>query len=366
MQLINFFSFNTKQKVSNLTLNLYKKRIIGFDFLRGVAIILTLSRPLFLRGNLLWHIGWSGVHIFFILSSFLITNILLTEYNDKGKIKFSSFFLRRALKIYPLYYLFIIISILNNNNFSSKDYRIQFLGQILHIQNYTGMLWYHTWSLAAEEQFYICISIILYIYTSTFNKLYKLIWLLFGLIILAPILRYHSTILNNVDWFASTQYIMDSFAFGAILAITKFIYPAIFKSIINLKHFLLIIIFCLLIPLFVLLPGNLFMNTAGMSMMYLAFTLLITYFLSIESIIRSKNIFTKIFIKPVSYIGIASYSIYLFHVPLKSLIDKFIISEWQKPYIVFSGCIITGFIIWYLIEKPIALYKSKNNFFKHS
>lgn len=343
--------------------DLNKGRIIGFDFLRGTAIILTLSRHLFSSQNFLWRIGWSGVHMFFVLSSFLITNILLAEYAKNGKIKFLTFFKRRALKIYPLYYFFVLISILHSNQFSVKSYRIQFIGQILHLQNYTGMLWYHTWSLAAEEQFYVIICLILFSFMSfsTFSKLYKLHWLLLGLIFLAPILRYNSTLLNHTDWFAPIHFIIDSFCFGAILAISKFTFPIIYKKIISLKHYILIPVLILLFPLFICSPGNLFMNTIGMSMMYLAFTLLIAYCLSIENILRRKNIYSTMLIKPITTIGIASYSIYLFHVPFKSMIDPFLNAGWPKIYVEFFSCILIGLLIWYVIERPIALYKLKRN-----
>src|SRR5690349_15649345 len=102
------------EEVGNRIYTLDKGRIIGFDFLRSIAIFLTLCRHSLAHSNIFWQIGWMGVHLFFILSSYLIANILFTEYYKSGKINFFRFFIRRSLKIYPLYYLFILISVYKN------------------------------------------------------------------------------------------------------------------------------------------------------------------------------------------------------------------------------------------------------------
>jgi peptidoglycan/LPS O-acetylase OafA/YrhL len=338
-------------------------RIIGFDFLRSIAIFLTLCRHSFHSSNILWQIGWAGVHLFFVLSSFLITNILLTEYYRTGKIKFLRFFIRRSLKIYPLYYLFIVISVYKNRELflSSMQYKMQLLGQIFHVQNYTDILWYHTWSLAAEEHFYIVICIILsvYIFFSKPGRLQKLLWLFTGVIVLAPFLRYRATMLYHTDWFMGTHYIMDGFAFGALLALSKFVFPKLFSTVIYGKHWLLVPVFILLIPLFLLPAANLLMNSIGISMMFLAFTFVLIYVLSIEEFSGNKNIISLAFIQPLASIGIASYSIYLFHVPVKTIIDSIAMSGWLRIPAYFIACVLVGKLTWYLVERPIALYKSR-------
>lgn len=341
----------------------YKGRIIGFDFLRSIAIGLTLCRHSLQPSNFFWQIGWVGVHLFFVLSSFLITNILFTEYYNKGKINFFRFFIRRSLKIYPLYYLFILISVYKNREllFSSMHYKMQLLGQIFHVQNYSDILWYHTWSLAAEEHFYIgmCIILLIFLFFAKSGHLGKLAWLCLGVIILVPFLRYRATFVYYTDWFMGTHFIMDSFAIGALLSLSKFVFPGIFSKIIQWKHFLLIPIFILLIPVFIFSPGNLVLNSIGITMMYIAFALLIAYVLSIENFSRQKHIFSSGIIQPLAWVGIASYSIYLFHVPIKTLIDSFSISGWRRIPVYFIACIVLGKMTWYFIERPIALYKSR-------
>jgi len=340
-----------------------KGRIIGFDFLRSIAIFLTLCRHSLANNTIFWQIGWVGVHLFFILSSYLIANILFTEYYKNGKINFFRFFIRRSLKIYPLYYLFILISVYKNKEllFSSMHYKMQLLGQLFHLQNYSDILWYHTWSLAAEEHFYFGLSIILliYLFLSKQNNLGKLAWLFLLVIIAVPLLRYRATLLYHTDWFMGTHFIMDSFAIGSLLALSKFMFPNIFSAIVQWKHYLLTPIFFLLIPVFILQPGNLFINSIGITMMYLAFALLIVYFLSIEDFSRQRRIFSSAIVQPLASIGIASYSIYLFNVPVKTIIDSIPMIEWSKIPVYFIACIVVRKMTWYLIERPIAFYKSR-------
>jgi peptidoglycan/LPS O-acetylase OafA/YrhL len=101
------------------------------------------------------------------------------------------------------------------------------------------------------------------------------------------------------------------------------------------------------------------MNSIGITMMFLAFALLLTWALSVEDFSRNKNIISLAIIRPLASIGIASYSIYLFHVPVKTIIDSIAMSERLKIPAYFIGCILVGKITWYLIERPIASYKSR-------
>ena len=84
-------------------------RIKSLDGLRGVAILLVLFYHLLNHGFLypLFDQGWMGVDLFFVLSGFLITGILLDTKNSKGYYK--NFFVRRALRILPLYFSVVIV-----------------------------------------------------------------------------------------------------------------------------------------------------------------------------------------------------------------------------------------------------------------
>ncbi|HXJ16319.1 MAG TPA: acyltransferase, partial [Candidatus Polarisedimenticolia bacterium] len=74
------------------------------DVLRSIAVLLVLLYHSEI-GTRLANAGWAGVDLFFVLSGFLISGLLFTEYKKRGSIDFKRFFIRRGLKIYPAFYV---------------------------------------------------------------------------------------------------------------------------------------------------------------------------------------------------------------------------------------------------------------------
>ena len=104
-------------------------------------------------------LGAYGVTIFFALSGFLITYLLLNEKKEK-EINIRKFYLRRALRIWPLYYLYLFISVivlLATNNFHFKGFIFYFalMANIPFIFNFALDFLHHYWSIGVEEQFYL-------------------------------------------------------------------------------------------------------------------------------------------------------------------------------------------------------------------
>ena len=156
---------------------LFPKRIASLDGLRGVAIINVLvghiglksasysaimSKPAlnWLRALLTWsNDAASGVRLFFALSGFLITWLLLVEEHRKARISLDLFYLRRALRILPVYYSFLVVAALICA-FSSLSLATP--SMFLHAATFTTGWWPdmhallgHTWSLSVEETFYL-------------------------------------------------------------------------------------------------------------------------------------------------------------------------------------------------------------------
>ncbi|MEP6735382.1 MAG: acyltransferase [Chryseolinea sp.] len=144
------------------------RNIPSLDGLRAVSIFLVitghilLTTPLsdalaFLPAN--FNLSGLGVNIFFVISGFLITYLLLAERQKTGQINFLAFYQRRALRIFPAFYTYLFaISIVNLTVNLNLSWPI-ILGAGLFVQNFVpwGPNWFveHTWSLSVEEQFYI-------------------------------------------------------------------------------------------------------------------------------------------------------------------------------------------------------------------
>lgn len=106
-----------------------------------------------------WVLGEHGVTMFFVLSGFLITYLLLKEFEKTNRIDIRKFYIRRLLRIWPLYFLYLILCLFFLRDSLHLDYNIvyysTFLANIPFVlkQSYTGME--HLWSISIEEQFYL-------------------------------------------------------------------------------------------------------------------------------------------------------------------------------------------------------------------
>ena len=151
------------------------RNVRALDGIRGVAIILVMfhhfegvippCNPGVRCLKLIFGYGWAGVDLFFALSGFLITGILLDTRNANNY--FSAFYARRVLRIFPLYYSVLIVIIAVAAIWSPRPHRVPLPADqklyFLYLTNWL-VLWKghwgpnilgHFWSLAVEEQFYL-------------------------------------------------------------------------------------------------------------------------------------------------------------------------------------------------------------------
>ena len=141
------------------------RRIPELDGLRGIAILMVLvhhTEFALVHAPWLAHRLWLGVDLFFVLSGFLITEILLRRPTGRGFVR--NFYVRRALRIWPAYYLLLLVVWLFGAPLFGEALR---WGPLFYHLSFTqcvpfapGYLAYHpalrsTWSLAVEEQFYL-------------------------------------------------------------------------------------------------------------------------------------------------------------------------------------------------------------------
>lgn len=167
------------------------------DGLRGVAILSVILSHVFRDTKWLTFVdGAIGVHLFFIISGFLITTLLLREKINYGNVSYKGFYTRRALRIFPVAYLFILVLILLNWIFKLNITSLSFLTSVFYLKNFPlSKDWYtgHFWTLSIEEQFYLFAPILLITNTNRYIKL------IFGLVITVPIAEYLG--FNNVGVF---------------------------------------------------------------------------------------------------------------------------------------------------------------------
>ena len=206
---------------------LLKREMPGLDALRGVAVLsvvlyhglhwwlpphLSIS-PAARFISLLAAPGWLGVNLFFVLSGFLITGILLDTRSRPNYWK--SFYTRRVLRILPLY--LVVLLILRFYSGVSWGY---FVLCLFYLANFTpmrfGLGYGPLWSLAVEEQFYLVWPSL-----ARFLRPRSLATVCLGSLILSPLLRYLSVsgIVPLGNPYSATWLVTDNLAAGALIAI---------------------------------------------------------------------------------------------------------------------------------------------------
>ena len=142
-------------------------RIPSLDGCRAISILLVVvshlcETPAFHAfdpyARLMFHFGPFGVEVFFVISGFIITTLLLNEEHSHGFVSIKGFYIRRAFRIWPAAYAYLlVVAVLAwNHVISVAPHHFFYAGTFLmnHVQE---MNWFtaHFWSLAIEEQFYV-------------------------------------------------------------------------------------------------------------------------------------------------------------------------------------------------------------------
>jgi peptidoglycan/LPS O-acetylase OafA/YrhL len=206
-----------------------QRRIPQLDAVRGLAILVVMFHnispkyPLF-RSDKLFSDGWMGVDLFFVLSGLLITGILLDTKQSAGY--FKNFYVRRCLRIWPLYYSLLFFMFVGIRFLNSSEYHLVVQSSSpwwafpLFLQNFllpistnaAGPLGV-TWSLAIEEQFYAVWPVIV-----RFCSPDQLRRLALAELCVSPALRYYLS-LHHVDLYTNIFCRLDGLMAGALLAL---------------------------------------------------------------------------------------------------------------------------------------------------
>jgi peptidoglycan/LPS O-acetylase OafA/YrhL len=362
------------------------KHIKSLDGLRGLSILLVI-----LVHYHYLDIGWIGVEIFFVLSGFLITTILLEQKGLPFENYLKKFYWRRVLRIFPIYfsYLFILTIayvifkkpyLFNEQwpflysytyNFSKIYYRGYF------VNNYYG----HLWSLSIEEQFYMVWPLLIFFLSEKNIKR-----VILAIIFICPVLRLvigfyylgdkYEFLGNTVYYLTFTQ--IDGLAAGASIAIFK-LYE-IKKPVKYFLFSLVITLFCGLIMVKVCenarnsfgYPGLLnklfYQYVWGYSMInFVSATLILC-------LINEETFMAKIFEnKYLVNIGKISYGMYIFHYPILGIINELIDFEPKslKGLVIFifylaAVILISKFSFQYFELRFIRLKNKFNNKFPAS
>lgn len=326
------------------------------DGLRAIAVLVVIFYHAGISG---FSGGYVGVDVFFVISGFLITSIILKEIHD-GTFSIAGFYERRIRRVFPALFLvmfFVLLvgsylffpiafkllgeSITTTTFFSSN---ILFWSQngYFEPENFTKPL-LHTWSLAVEEQYYIFYPLMLVALHRFSSKRY-LPWLL-GTGLLSLIACIYGVNVHQRATFYMFPTRAWEFLFGSILSLD--VLPKLRTSLLrNLLAFLGLSLFAYATIFFsssTMFPGSAALVPA------VASTLLIYSGMDGESVI-SRLLSTKLLVS----IGLISYSLYLWHWPIISF-ARFLIFRNLYPYEIIEIlflCFVCSILSYHFIERP--------------
>lgn len=349
-----------------------RRYITGLDGIRAIAVIMVLAYHLKLA---LFKSGFLGVTVFFVLSGYLITGILISEV-EEGTIDLKNFWLRRIRRLVPavmsMAVVIIFVSAVVNRIIFTKGCK-DFLASVLGFNNWWQIFnkisyfeaagvpspFTHCWSLAIETQFYLIYPLILLgIYKLVKSRgegranrglLFAGVTLLLALIsvILMIVLFDPQQDASRVYYGTDTR--AFSLLFGALLAILWEYRMVPRRLSANVNMVLGSVSFAVLLVMTIAINGSSNFWYRGGQFFGTILTVLMVYAVS-----GRKTWLSRFLSNPVlKWMGDRSYSIYLWHYPIILLISKGIKASWWITLIEIVLSVVLSELSYRFIETPI-------------
>jgi peptidoglycan/LPS O-acetylase OafA/YrhL len=391
------------------------KYIKSFDGLRGVGALMILLYHWPSHRFSISH-GWEFMQMFFVMSGYLITMVLLEEKNKYTFKKFAGrFYLKRSLRLFPLYFAYILAALfiyfitsatgITKEPFASDVYKhgiylFTYTYNLMNIINfwlgfdYTSEYWStHLWTLSMEEQFYLVFPFIVFYLSHKNLKRFAIFCIIGAFLFRIASFQWYMKV-NPDDYIWVVQNLvripfaqMDSFAFGACIAI----FPLTFiKSARNWFYVITAIIVLAystnMAYVYWVQGENYYDLTFGKKMAeaWMAHNYFFAYIITLVNLwcailllylIRSKNGNPFFEWKPLMFLGKLSYGFYILHVPILFLyfkiLKKIIPLSWMTDHwwiellLLFVYIAITTFISYYVNQYFEAYFiRLKNKYIK--
>src|SRR3954454_11242103 len=204
--------------------------IRALDGIRGIAILLVI-----LFHYTLVSCGWAGVQLFFVLSGFLITSILVSEADVPLKLYLQRFYWRRSLRIFPLYFGYVaVLGICFALTGTPKVFGRFWPSLLTYTLNFqrlwpdfpNNVYFGHFWSLAVEEQFYLVWPLLIFLLPPKGRQILVVTLLVFCPVIRALTAHFAAAISTDPGYLGQAVYSftpgqLDAFAAGAALVVFR-------------------------------------------------------------------------------------------------------------------------------------------------
>jgi len=335
----------------DLACTLKRSHIPALDGIRAVSVLIVILY----HGGVEWVPGDLGVSVFFVLSGFLITWLLFKEEDRTGYVSIKSFYIRRILRIFPAYYVFLAVSIgFDYVRGYRWDHALIYSG-VFYVTNYYNALHghpptaiAHAWSLAIEEQFYLLWPFLFLM----FRRRKEFLICAIVTVLLWRTYLYGFRGVSTAYVYNAFDTRFDNLAIGCLLA--TLLHSGKFpRLLLNPSN-----------PVALLTLGLLVVSRSFSSQLYhytLGFTvdaLLISIVVVQAILLQDSSLWRWLEHPVIRYIGTISYPMYLYHI--WGIGAALRLHVWPLPTaIVITVLLATG--SYYLIEKPFLRLKSRWN-----
>ncbi len=339
-------------------------RIASLDGLRALAFLAVFGTHLsvkFLTG------GGVGVELFFTLSGFIITSILLSDSGDSGRLHFGYFYVRRFVRLTPPLVAMVVVVVIvtfiqlrHNHPFMHET--LSGLPSVLtYTQNWvratnggTGLgMFAHTWSLGVEEQFYLAWPALVWLSHRRWDRRGVLYLSLFGALV-ALILR--CALYNGgagaarVYYGADTQ--MDLLLLGSALAVALLLWP---RAIARASRLSVVPGVTFLSYVVAAHPEGQFRHTWGLTVVGLSSCALIAYLVTYPTGRVSRVLGSA----PLAWLGSISYAAYLWHYPVNIVVNNLMVPSTFATVLVLGSTLLLADASARLIERPIQRWRDR-------
>ncbi len=348
----------------------YRKDIDGLRAIAVLSVVLFHSGYTFISG------GYVGVDVFFVISGFLITTIIHGEI-EANNFSIARFYERRIRRIFPALFVVIIFCIVIGFLFYAPDdfrrvaktarYTVIFYSNYLFASK-TGYFdtgaelepLLHTWSLAVEEQYYIVFPVLLMVVSKYLNKKYLLS--LSAIFIVSFVVSFLAVELDSHRAFFATEVRTWELLLGSLVALNVF--PIVCSK--GVKNWLSIMgLVFILLSIFMFDESTAFPGLAALLPTVGAALILYAGTQGVEGQLVGKILSFK----PFVFVGVISYSLYMWHWPL-IVFTKHLLIRPMQPFetLLLLGLMgVVSFLSWKYVEQPFRsprFFTSQKRLFK--
>lgn len=310
----------------------------ALDGLRGIAILLVLSSHYFLIGGG----GPMGVGLFFVLSGFLITTLLLEERGGTGRVELKAFYARRVRRLFPALAVFLLVYA-SVQAIKGGEVLGQVVASGLYVSNFVdafslpgiGGALGHLWTLAQEEQFYLVWPFLFIALARTRRTLAVVAALLVAVIVHRVVLALRGAPIHRIYFGPDTQpaWLLAGVLLGLIRPRVRLRFPEPFP----------------VLAYVVILVGLVLNPWTYLAQSYLPCVFIAAAVVLVGAAVTDTPMAKLLAVGPLVWTGKISYSLYLWHLPV------LVVFGWSNRFVALPCAFLCAYLSYRFVERPFRL-----------